>query len=404
MAANNNQPILPGSTIGVFGSGQLGRMMALAARAMGYRIHTYSPDRDSPTGQVADREVVAAYDNEATLADFVQHVDVVTFEFENVPSLVAEVAEAAGKPVRPKGNVLHTAQERGREKQFLADAGLPVAPFALVQNLSQLESSLEITGVPAVLKTTAFGYDGKGQVRINHHQQAGDAWQALNGQPCVVEGFINFQKELSVVAARGVDGTFAHYGVMENIHRNHILDLTIAPARIPQEVADEAVAVARATLEKLDVVGVLCVEFFWTDDGQLLINELAPRPHNSGHLTIEAALTSQFEQQVRAVCGLPLGSTEMVRPAAMANLLGDLWSDGEPDWAAACAVPGVKLHLYGKQSARKGRKMGHLTALAPTVDEAVERVLSARRALVRHSAAEAELAEKGSDLPDRRHV
>ena len=202
----------------------------------------------------------------------------------------------------------------------------------------------------------------------------------------MLEGFIGFQHELSVVAARGLDGAFAHYGALENVHRNHILDLTIAPARIPAEVTNEAVELARAVLEKLDVVGVLCVEFFWTKDGRLLINELAPRPHNSGHLTIEAAVTSQFEQQVRAICGLPLGSTELLRPAAMANLLGDLWRDGEPNWVAAFATPGVKLHLYGKQSARMGRKMGHITALAPTVDQAVANVLAARRAVQHESA------------------
>ncbi|MCC6458557.1 MAG: 5-(carboxyamino)imidazole ribonucleotide synthase [Caldilineaceae bacterium] len=386
MTTNKHQPILPGATIGVFGSGQLGRMMALAARPMGYRIHTYSPDRDSPTGQVADREVVADYENEDALADFVRHVQVVTFEFENVPALVAKVAEAAGVPVRPGATVLHTAQQRAREKQFLASAGLPVAPFALVTTQVELEAALAQVGTPAVLKTAAFGYDGKGQVRIDEASQAGDAWATLGGQPAVLEAFISFQHELSVVAARGLDDSFAHYGALENIHRNHILDLTIAPARIPGPVAAQAVELARAVLEKMDVVGVLCVEFFWAGDGRLLINELAPRPHNSGHLTIEAALTSQFEQQVRAICGLPLGSTTLVRPAAMANLLGDLWRNGEPDWAAAYATPGVKLHLYGKQSARIGRKMGHLTAIAPNVEDAIANVLAARRALQRDSA------------------
>ena len=355
--------------------------MALAARAMGYRIHTYSPDANSPTGQVADREVVAEYEDRAVLADFVRHVDVVTFEFENVPSLVAEVAEAAGVPVRPNGKVLHTAQQRAREKQFLAAAGLPVAPFRLVNTQAELEAALVEVGTPAILKSAAFGYDGKGQARIDAPEQASDAWQTLAGQPCVLEGFVHFQHELSVVAARGLDGSFAHYGALENIHKHHILDLTVAPARIPSKVAREAVELARAVLEKLDVVGVLCVEFFWAADGTLSINELAPRPHNSGHLTIEAALTSQFEQQVRAVCGLPLGSTEFVRPAAMANLLGDAWSDGEPNWAAALAVPGVKVHLYGKASARAGRKMGHITALAATVDDAIASALAARAAL-----------------------
>jgi 5-(carboxyamino)imidazole ribonucleotide synthase len=381
-----HKPILPGATIGVFGSGQLGRMMALAARAMGYRIHTFSPERDSPTGQVADREVVADYHDEDALRDFVQHVQVVTFEFENVPAQVAEVAETAGVPVRPGGHVLHTTQQRAREKQFLASAGLPVASFAVVTSQADLETALTKIGVPAVLKTAAFGYDGKGQVRINHVSQTADAWSTLGGQPSVLEAFVTFQHELSVVAARGVDGSFVHYGALENIHRNHILDLTIAPARIPAKVADQAVELARAVLEKLDVVGVLCVEFFWADDGRLLINELAPRPHNSGHLTIEAAQTSQFEQQVRAICGLSLGMTTYLRPAAMVNLLGDVWRNGEPDWVAACAIPGVKLHLYGKHSARPGRKMGHLTALASTAEEAVTNVLAARQALQREPA------------------
>jgi len=360
-------------------------MMALAARAMGYRIHTYSPDRDSPTGQVADREVVANYEDEDALRDFVRHVDVVTFEFENVPSIVADIAQAAGIPVRPNGNVLHIAQQRAREKSFLGISGLPVTPFALVSNMSELEEALDRIGVPSILKTASFGYDGKGQTRIDHVDQATEAWSTLGGQPAVLEAFVTFQHELSVVAARGLDGDFVHYGVLENIHRHHILDLTVAPARIPSAVAREAGDLAREVLEKLDVIGVLCVEFFWAQDGRLLINELAPRPHNSGHLTIEAALTSQFEQQVRAICGLPLGSTEFLRPAAMANILGDLWRDGEPDWAAAYTIPRVKLHLYGKQSARKGRKMGHLTALAPTVDEAVANVIAARRAIVRES-------------------
>jgi 5-(carboxyamino)imidazole ribonucleotide synthase len=261
-----------------------------------------------------------------------------------------------------------------------------------------LEAALAEIGVPAILKTAAFGYDGKGQTRIDHPRHAADAWLSLGGQPSVLEGFVHFQHELSVVAARALDGSFVHYGALENIYKNHILDLTIAPARIPTKVAQEAVELARATLEKLDVVGVLCVEFFWAEDGRLLINELAPRPHNSGHLTIEAALTSQFEQQVRAICGLPLGSTEYLRPAAMANLLGDLWRDGEPDWAAAYATPGVKLHLYGKQSARMGRKMGHLTALAPTVEEAVANVLAARRAVQRESALAVEQVVSTGDL------
>ena len=379
---NVPKPILPGSTIGVFGSGQLGRMLALAARAMGYRIHTFSPEHDSPTGQVADREVCAPYDDLDAVRDFVRGVDVVTFEFENVSSAVADVAEAAGVPVRPGGRVLYTTQQRLREKEFLAQARLPVTPFAAVHSLQDLARALDELGVPAILKTAAFGYDGKGQIRIDHPQDAASAWQAIGQQAAILERVVDFGCEVSVVAARGVDGSYADWGVIENSHRNHILDLSVAPALLAPRTASDAAELSREVLENLDVVGVLCVEMFVDRRGGLLINELAPRPHNSGHLTVDAAITSQFEQQLRAICGLPLGSTEMLRPAAMANLLGDLWQNGEPDWRAACAIPGVKLHLYGKQAARAGRKMGHLTALAGTIEAARERVLSARRVLV----------------------
>lgn len=375
--------LFPPAVIGVFGSGQLGRMLALAARAMGYRIHTYSPDRDSPTGQVADREVCAPYDDLDAVRNFVREVDVVTFEFENVAAAVAEVAAEEGVPVRPGGHVLHTTQQRLREKQFLRGAGLPVTPFAAVRTEEDLRSAMDQIGAPAVLKTAAFGYDGKGQRRIDAPEQALSAWNAIGRQEAILEGFVDFERELSVVAARGMDGAFAHWGVIENVHRNHILDLSVAPARLEPRLACEAVELARAVLEALDVVGVLCVEMFLDRRGRLLINELAPRPHNSGHLTIEASITSQFEQQARAVCGLPLGATDLLRPAAMANLLGDLWSHGEPNWAAALDDRGIKLHLYGKKEPRKGRKMGHLTALADTIEEARARVLKARSALAR---------------------
>ena len=395
MSRPTNVPILPGSTIGVFGSGQLGRMLALAARAMGYRIHTFSPERDSPTGQVADREVCAPYADLDAVRDFVRKVAVVTFEFENVAAEVAQVAEEEGVPARPGGWVLHTTQQRLREKQFLSGAGLPVTPFAAVRSLPDLEVALSALGTPAILKTAAFGYDGKGQVRIDPAPGGSDpgaaaalAWQAIGEHEAVLEALVEFACEVSVVAARGLDGSFVHWGVIENRHRNHILDLSLAPAAIDPRVAEEAVQLAQAALEQLDVVGVLCVEMFLDRRGRLLINELAPRPHNSGHLTVDASATSQFEQQLRAACGLPLGSTELLRPAAMANLLGDLWvvGDGacvEPDWAAALAFPGVKLHLYGKRDARAGRKMGHLTALASTMDDARDSALAAREALVR---------------------
>jgi 5-(carboxyamino)imidazole ribonucleotide synthase len=376
-------PILPGATIGIFGSGQLGRMFALAAREMGYRIATFSPDTDSPTGQIADREVSAPYDDLVAVRSFVRGVDVVTFEFENVAAAVAEIAQAEGVPVRPGGHVLHTAQNRLREKTFLAKNGLPVTPFRAVHSLAELEQAVAALGTPAVLKTAAFGYDGKGQAKINQPVDAVDAWQAIGRQTAILEAFVPFVKELSVVAARGVDGSFAHYGVIENLHSNHILDLSLAPARVTAAVAAEAIALAHAVLTQLDVVGVLCVEFFLQADETLVINELAPRPHNSGHLTIEATMTSQFAQQLRAICGLPLGTTALLRPAAMANLLGDLWATGEPDWAAACALPGVNLHLYGKSAPRAGRKMGHITALGATLEDAMALAQGARAALVR---------------------
>jgi 5-(carboxyamino)imidazole ribonucleotide synthase len=251
-----------------------------------------------------------------------------------------------------------------------------------VTSLAELEAGLAQLGCPAVLKTAVFGYDGKGQARINSPDEAATAWETIGRQTAVLEAFVNFEHEVSVVAARGLDGEFVHYGVIKNEHQHHILDVSLAPAPIAAPAATEAVALAEQILAALDVVGVLCVEFFLDQDGRLFINELAPRPHNSGHLTIDACCTSQFEQQLRAVCGLPLGSTEQVQPAVMVNLLGDLWQNGEPNWAAACALAGVKLHLYGKLEARPGRKMGHLTAVAPTLEEALAQAKAARRVLV----------------------
>lgn len=376
------RPILPGATIGVLGSGQLGRMFAIAARRMGYRVHTFSPDQDTPTGQIADVEVVASYSDLDAVRNFASNVSVVTFEFENVPTATAQAAESRA-PVRPAGSVLHTTQQRIREKTFLKDAGLPVTPFREVRSSAELAQAASEIGCPAILKTAAFGYDGKGQVRVEAPEHAEEAWTSIGRQEAVLEAFIDFDREISVVAARGDDGAFVHYDPAENQHSRHILDVSLAPARLPAAVAKEAVEIARCVLERLNVVGVLCVEFFVQRDGCLLINELAPRPHNSGHLTVDACVTSQFEQQLRAVCGLPLGSTVMHSAAAMANILGDVWSQGEPDWPAACAFPDVKLHLYGKLDPRPGRKMGHLTALNANVQDAYRAVLEARRSLTR---------------------
>lgn len=373
-------PILPGATIGVLGSGQLGRMLALAARRMGYRVHTFSPERDTPTGQVADRESAASYDDLDAVRAFAAEVDVVTLEFENIPSATVE-AIAASVPVRPGGMALHTTQHRIREKTFLRDAGFPVTPFYPVATLAELRAGLTAFGYPAILKTADFGYDGKGQVKIAAPEEVDAAFADFTDRAAILEAFVDFAREVSVVAARGLDGSFAHFGVVENTHAHHVLDTTVAPATVPPETARDAVAITRGILEALGIVGVACVEFFLTHTGALLVNEIAPRPHNSGHFTVDACATSQFEQQLRAVCGLPLGATEQLRPAAMANLLGDLWQAGEPDWAAACAFPHVKLHLYGKATPRPGRKMGHLTALAQTTDQAVRTVRAARDAL-----------------------
>jgi 5-(carboxyamino)imidazole ribonucleotide synthase len=378
----HDRAILPGATIGVLGGGQLGRMFAIAARRMGYGIHVFAPDADSPAGQLADRVVAARYDDVEALTAFAREVDIVTFEFENVPAASVE-SIAAMVPVRPGGHVLHIAQQRVREKKYLASRGFPVVPFEPVDSAAAIDAALGRIGYPAVFKTAAFGYDGKGQARIDRPENAGEAWRAGGGQPGILEAFIDLECELSVIAARGLAGEFAHFGVMHNTHVRHILDITLAPAPVPAPIAEEAVRLARAVMDDLDVVGLLCTELFLGRDGRLLINELAPRPHNSGHLTFDASVTSQFEQQLRAICGLPLGSTAMWRPAAMANLLGDLWSRGEPDWAAACAFPDVKLHLYAKRDPRPGRKMGHLTATAASVTEARAVVMAARQALLR---------------------
>jgi 5-(carboxyamino)imidazole ribonucleotide synthase len=374
------QAILPGSVIGVLGSGQLGRMFAIAARQMGYRVHTYSPETDTPTGQVADMEIAASYQDLEAVRRFAKGVSAVTFEFENVPAACVEAA-AEFAPVRPSGSVLYITQHRLREKTFLAENDFPTTRFAAARSLDELRRAAQEIGYPVILKTAGSGYDGKGQAKAHDPAQAEAAFRACGEQEMIVEAVVEFELEFSVVAARGVDGSFAHWGVIENQHRHHILDLSFAPARMPRKVAARAIDIARALVEKLDFIGVLCIEFFLTRSHEILVNELAPRPHNSGHWTINGSRTSQFEQQLRAVCALPLGSTESFSAAAMANLLGDLWQNGEPDWAAACAFPDVKLHLYGKIEPRPGRKMGHLTALAPSAQEAGEKVIEARKRL-----------------------
>lgn len=376
-----NLPILPGATLGVLGSGQLGRMFAMAAARLGYRVHVYAPEVDAPLADVAWGQTIAPFDDLDAVAKFARGVDAVTLEFENIP---AETAEAAAKhaPVRPSGFVLHTVQDRLREKGFLRSAGIPCTPFAEATTADELNAATAELGLPAVLKTAAWGYDGKGQSLVRTSAEAAQAQARLGPQRTILEAFVPFACELSVVAARSAAGEEALFGPVANAHADHILDVSTFPRPELEGVAAEAREIARAVLRGLDVVGLLCVEFFLTTDGRLLVNEIAPRPHNSGHLTIDACRCSQFEQQVRAVCGLPLGSFATVVPAAaMANLLGDLWSEGEPRWTTALADSRLRLHLYGKTQARPGRKMGHLTALADSAEEAESLVRAAREAL-----------------------
>lgn len=371
--------IQPGARIGVLGSGQLGRMFTIAARRLGYRVHVLSPDDDTPAGQVADVEINAAYTDLTAIAEFAKNVDVVTFEFENVPVEAIHVVDRY-VPVRPGGRVLHTTQHRLREKTFLQSAGLPVTPFQPIHSRDDLRRHAA-ENLPAVLKTAAWGYDGKGQVRIDKGSDLDTSWSVLNTDAAILEQFIDFQCELSVVAARSDRGDVVHYSAIRNTHRHHILDLSVTPCQLPPGVEAQAVEIAHIVLQQLEVVGVLCVEFFLARNGNLYVNELAPRPHNSGHLTIDAHATCQFEQQVRAVCGLPLGAPTRFRAAAMANLMGEGWQSGTPPWDQALAFEDVKLHLYGKREPRQGRKMGHLTALADTANVAEQRVLAARNAL-----------------------
>jgi len=381
-------PILPGATLGVLGSGQLGRMFTLSARQLGYRVHVYSPDTDTPAGQVGDVEIAAAYEDLDRVREFARGVSVVTFEFENVPSPTSRAA-AEVVPVRPDGHVLHVTQQRLREKTFLQDGGFPVTPFRAIRTTGDLESAVRDLGLPGVLKTANFGYDGKGQQTLRPGANLAAAFGALKGSEGIYEAFVDFEQEISVIAARGLDGQAAVFPVFGNSHDRHILDVTVCPAPVASGLAAEAMTMARGILESLKVVGLLTVELFVTRDGRLLVNELAPRPHNSGHLTLDACVTSQFEQQLRAVCGLPLGATDLRRPAAMANLLGDLWEEagGVPDWSAALSDPEVRLHLYGKSDARRGRKMGHLTATANTAEAAIQKVREARRRLLRGASA-----------------
>ncbi len=356
--------IEPGQTIGIVGGGQLGRMFAQEARRTGYRTVIYTDEPPgSPAGQVADLEINAPYHAGRAAEQFASEIDVATYEFENIPADFLLYLEAH-TVVRPGRLALETCQHREREKNFLREAGLPCVDFIVVDSADALRTALEQTGTPAILKTAAFGYDGKGQVRIDHPNQVADAWSSLGAERAVLEAFARFQSEVSVVAARDMQGGFTAFPVVENEHRRHILDTSLAPARIPAETAKEAVELTRRVADALDCVGTLTVEFFVTAD-RLLINEIAPRPHNSGHWTIDACSISQFGLQLLAITGRPVEQPVCHSPAVMVNLLGELWppEPGEPDWNKITANPLARLHLYGKKRARQGRKMGHFTVL-----------------------------------------
>ena len=373
--------ILPGECIGILGSGQLGRMLAQAAQSLGYRVHVYSPDENSPASSVAHEITVADYNNEAALRLFAERSSVVTFEFENIPENTARIIEQRGT-LYHSANVLSIFQNRIKEKGFLSSNNIPCAPYAVVRSLIELREAIKTIGTPAVLKTSEQGYDGKGQWKIASQKDLDSLDESIFSQPLVLEGFIDFVKEISLVAARSQTGEFSAWDILDNTHVNHILHLSSSPAQIADDIAMLALSSAKNIFEAVGAVGVMCIEFFVTKDNRVLVNEVAPRVHNSGHLTIEASVTSQFEQHIRAVTGLPLGSIQ-ARPAAMINLLGDVWEKGEPNWELALKDSRVKLHLYGKTQARNGRKMGHMTAIADSTQEAINIVSKAYTSLRR---------------------
>ena len=371
----------PPASLGVIGSGQLGRMFVQAAQRMGYRAGVLTTSNDTPAAQVAHWTVVGPPDHLPALRALADHADAVTVEFENVSAPALRWMERR-RIVRPGWRTVWTSQNRLREKSFLARNGIPHAPWLPVRTDDEREAAVRRLGLPLILKTASSGYDGKGQVLVTREADAEAAWSSLGRVPCVAEGWVEFAAEVSVVVARGHDGNAVTFPVGLNRHERHILDSTLMPAPVGPIVALEARTLALAVAQALGTVGVLCVEFFLTAEGRLLVNEIAPRPHNSGHLTIEAAITSQFEQQVRALCGLPLGPSDLVLPAAMVNLLGDVWAGGEPRWEAAMRIdPGIKIHLYGKRTPAPGRKMGHLTVLDPDPETALSRACAARGAL-----------------------
>lgn len=371
-------PILPPATLGLLGGGQLGRYFVMAAHELGFKVWVLDPDADSPAGRLADRHLAAAYDDATALEALTTHCAAVTTEFENVPARVLEKI-AQSIPVHPSAAAVATCQDRIAEKQFLADHKLPHGPFAVIR------SAADLAGVPdqlfpGILKVARFGYDGKGQATVSGREVAAEAWHKLGGEACVLEARLSLDCEVSVILARDAGGHTACFPLAENRHRNGILDVSVVPARISPELAAAAGDCAIRIATALDYVGTLGVEFF-ISGGRLYVNEMAPRPHNSGHYTLDACAGSQYEQQVRALCGLPLASPILTMPAVMVNLLGELWADGEPRWLELLNRPGLRLHLYGKHKARPGRKMGHFTVLNPDPAQALAVAMAARTAI-----------------------
>jgi 5-(carboxyamino)imidazole ribonucleotide synthase len=372
--------IAPGTWLGLLGGGQLGRMFTMAAQSMGYKVLVLDPGSNSPAGTVADAHLQAEYTDAKALTEIALRCSAATTEFENVPSeSLQRLSEKC--VVSPAASSVAVAQDRIREKLFLCDQGFATAPFAVIQSESDLHAREIDSLLPGVLKVSRFGYDGKGQIRVSSRDELRDAFHTLRGESCVLEKFLALHKELSVVVVRGFDDAVVTFPVAENQHAHGILDVSIAPARVASHVANEARQLAIDLANKLDYRGVLCVEYFVLDNGRLLVNEIAPRPHNSGHYSIDACVTSQFEQQVRVMCSLPLGDTSMHVAAAMLNLLGDLWANGEPRWERVLRNGGAKLHLYGKSEPRPGRKMGHVTVLSQQTDAALNGALQIKSAL-----------------------
>jgi 5-(carboxyamino)imidazole ribonucleotide synthase len=374
-----SEVILPGSSIGILGGGQLARMLSLAAKPMGYRVIVLDPDPNCPASSVCDQVIAANFDDVVALKKLASVCDVVTLEFENVPAIGLAILESR-VPLRPSAKVLEIVRDRILEKQFLNDIGVQTAKWAAVRVIDDLEPAIGTVGLPAILKTATLGYDGKGQAKVSTLEETRTAFSRF-GMPCVLEGLVSFDLEISVIVARSSRGEVRAFHPFENSHKNGILDVTTIPANTSESVTRAAEKIALEIAAKLKVIGLLTIEIFVTKDARVLVNELAPRPHNSGHLTIEACPTSQFEQAIRAVCGLSLGNVTPHSPAAMVNLLGDLWQKAVPNWNAALELPNMHLHLYDKLEARAGRKMGHITVLGESVQEARDAALKAREVL-----------------------